>query len=222
MEIGALTSPLAATDTQAAGSNTGIAGDFNTFLTLLTTQLQNQDPLEPTDTNEFTRQLVSFAGVEQQIQANQKLDNLADLTAFNQVNAAVDFIGREATIAGNTGRHDGSGIDFAYELPKAADTARVEVLDSSGDVVFSENAPTGAGGHDFPWPGLTNSGVLAEPGQYSFRVVARDNEGGAISTNTFVTGPVTEVTTSGGQPSLTVAGQQVSLEDILSVRSPRG
>jgi len=222
MDIASLTSPLAGTDTQGAGSNTGIAGDFDTFLTLLTTQLQNQDPLEPTDTNEFTRQLVSFAGVEQQIQSNQKLDNLAQLTAFNQVNAAVAFIGREAMIEGDTGLNDGAGIDFAFELPKAADSVRVEVVDAEGDVVFSENASTAAGRQEFPWRGVTDSGAPAGPGQFRLNVVARDDDGRAISARTFVTGAVTEVTTSGGQPGLTVAGQQVSLDEILSVRSPRG
>jgi len=222
MDIASLTSPLGGTGQQELAGSSGISGDFNTFLTLLTTQLQNQDPLEPTDTNEVTRQLVSFAGVEQQIRANQKLDQLAELTAFNQMNAAVDFIGREATIASDRGLNEGAGIDFAFELPKAADSARVEVVDAEGDVVFSEDAPTSAGRHEFPWNGLTDSGQPAAPGEYRLNVVARDDEGRTISAKTFVTAAVTEVTTSGGQPGLTVAGQEVSLDDILSVRSPGG
>jgi len=221
MEIPALPPALGATNGENPADTDGIAGDFNTFLTLLTTQLQNQDPLEPTDTNEFTRQLVSFAGVEQQIRANQKLDQLAQLTAFNQMNAAVDFIGREATIESDTGRHDGSGIDFAYELPKAAASARVDILDAAGNVVFSENAPTAAGRHEVPWPGLTDSGQPAPPGEFTLRVAARDGEGRTIEADRFVTGTVSEVTTNGEQPALRVAGQQVSLADILAVREPR-
>lgn len=222
MDIASLTSQLGGAGAQSAGANAGIAGDFDTFLTLLTTQLQNQDPLEPTDTNEFTRQLVSFAGVEQQIQANQKLDSLAQLVAFNQVNAAVDFIGHDVTIKGNTGLHEGGGIEFAFELPRAADSVRLEVVDAQGDVVLSEDGPTTAGRHEFFWNGLTGSGQPAEPGQYRVNVIARNDEGRTIPAKTFVTASVTEVTTSGGQPSLTVAGQQVSLTEILSVRSPRG
>jgi len=221
MELPSLTSALGPAGQQnQSDGNESIAGDFNTFLTLLTSQLQNQDPLDPTDTNEFTRQLVSFAGVEQQIQSNEKLDRLADQAAFDRVNAAVDFIGKDATIAGDTGVHDGDGIAFSFELPESADRASVEVVDSAGNTVFEEDAPTGAGRHEVFWPGVTDSGQTAPAGEYSLRVVAQDGEQNTIPADVFVTDSVSEVTTDGQTPSLTVAGQQVSLDEILAVRQP--
>src|SRR5258705_10730324 len=87
--------------TTDVASNT-IAGNFNTFLQLLTTQLKNQNPLEPLDTNQFTQQLVSFAGVEQQINMNQQLTSLVNLQRPNQATTAMSSLGSTATVAGAT------------------------------------------------------------------------------------------------------------------------
>lgn len=202
----------------AQSSQQGIAGDFNTFLTLLTTQLQNQDPLEPTDTNEFTRQLVSFAGVEQQIRANDKLDQLAALNVFGQRTGAVGFLGRTATIEGDTARHDGNGLGFEYTLPRAADRVELTVRDAFGTEVFSERGETTAGRHDFVWPGVDKNGAPVDPGTFTLTVAATNADGGRIPTNVFVSAPVEKVETSGQVPTLTVGGREVTLDEILAVR----
>jgi len=222
MDVSPLTSGLGSTgqQTDSGSSDSSFAGDFNTFLTLLTEQLQNQDPLDPTDTNQFTRQLADFAGVEQQIQTNDKLDRLADQAAFDRVNQAVNFIGKDAKIASDTGQHDGDGITFSLKLDERADSASVEVVNSDGETVYEGDAPTSAGEHEHVWSGLTDSGEPAPTGQYSLRVNAQDSDGNAISTDVFVTDSVSEVTTDGQTPQLTVAGQQVSLDEILAVREP--
>src|SRR6266850_7925357 len=106
----ATASALAANPTTGAASgstgqdkiNQTIAGNFNTFLQLLTTQLKNQNPLEPLDTNQFTQQLVSFAGVEQQINMNQQLTSLVNLQKANQATSAMSFLGPTATVDGAT------------------------------------------------------------------------------------------------------------------------
>ena len=89
-------------------STTGatLAGNFQTFLTLLTTQLQNQNPLDPLDTNQFTQQLVQFAGVEQQLKTNDQLTALVSLQQTAQATQALDFVGKTAVVDGSTARHD--------------------------------------------------------------------------------------------------------------------
>lgn len=196
----------------------GIAGDFNTFLTLLTTQLQNQDPLEPTDTNEFTRQLVSFAGVEQQIRSNDKLEQLAALNVFGQRTGAVGFLGRTATIAGDTARHDGSGLGFEYTLPRAADGVELTIRDAFGNEVFSGRGETTAGRHEIFWPGLDENGAPVDPGTFTLSVNATNADGGRIPADVFVSAPVEKVETSGQVPTLTVGGREVTLDEILAVR----
>src|SRR6202040_2038661 len=82
-------------------ANTQIAGNFQSFLQLLTTQLQNQNPLSPLDTNQFTQQLVEFAGVEQQLNANQSLQTLISLQQTAQSTQALQFVGKTAVVKGN-------------------------------------------------------------------------------------------------------------------------
>src|ERR1700744_6354532 len=93
------TSAAAATNAMA---NTQIAGNFQSFLQLLTTQLQNQNPLSPLDTNQFTQQLVEFAGVQQQINTNDSLATLVSLQQTAQSTQALGFVGKTAVVSGST------------------------------------------------------------------------------------------------------------------------
>src|SRR5690348_10629695 len=83
-------------------TNGTLAGNFQTFLTLLTTQLQNQNPLDPLDTNQFTQQLVEFAGVEQQLKTNDQLASLIALQQTTQATQALTFVGKTAVVDGST------------------------------------------------------------------------------------------------------------------------
>ncbi len=208
------------TTAQTSGSlapGTGLAEDFNTFLTLLTTQLQNQDPLDPADSNEFTRQLVSFAGVEQQIRANQNLEKLSAEVAANRSTAAVGYIGRRVTIERDDALHEGSGIDFRYDLSRDAGQVRLEVIDDQGRIVFGTNGETGRGSHDFAWPGLTSFGDPAAPGHYRLRVTAVDEAGKTVPDHVFVRAPVRAVVLSAGEAALDVGGEEIPLSEIVSV-----
>src|SRR5512134_982091 len=86
---------------QSAASGEKLQEDLNRFLNLLVTQLQNQDPLDPMDANEFTSQLVQFASVEQQIYQNANLEKLLNVTENGQVAAMVDYLGAIAETSGN-------------------------------------------------------------------------------------------------------------------------
>src|SRR5882672_9865366 len=99
--------PSTTPDAKSASNGGGldkatIAGNFTTFLTLLTTQLKHQNPLDPLDTNQFTSQLVQFAGVEQQLKVNDQLSALVALQQTAQNSTALEFVGKEVGVAGDT------------------------------------------------------------------------------------------------------------------------
>ncbi len=96
-----------------------IAGNFQSFLTLLTTQLQNQNPLDPLDTNQFTQQLVEFAGVQQQLNTNDSLATLVSLQQATQSSEALSYVGKTATVSGNTATMTNSEAVWALSVPSA-------------------------------------------------------------------------------------------------------
>ena len=110
----------------------GIADNFDTFLQLLTTQLKNQNPLDPLDTNQFTQQLVQFTGVEQQLKTNEFLEALLLNTQTSYRADAVSYIGKEVTAAGSATRLQDGQATWSYELATDAAIARLEILDSTG------------------------------------------------------------------------------------------
>src|SRR6185437_4592382 len=118
----AAATPASAPST-SGGSSNGVLNftqNFNTFLTLLTTQLQNQDPLSPMDTNTFTQQLVSFSEVEQQIDTNNNLQSLIQLQTTNESIAALPLVGQQIQYSGATAPLEDGQAQFTYSLPSAA------------------------------------------------------------------------------------------------------
>ena len=119
------TTPQASSSSSSSSSlssTTGatLAGNFQTFLTLLTTQLQNQNPLDPLDTNQFTQQLVQFAGVEQQLKTNDSLSQLVTLQQTTQATQALGFVGKTALVDGTTGTMTNSSATWHLNVPSDA------------------------------------------------------------------------------------------------------
>src|SRR6185437_4359943 len=145
-------------------SVTGLGSDFKTFLTLLTTQLQNHDPLSPLDTNQFTQQLVSFSQVEQAINANDKLANLVSLQSTDQSISALPLVGHTIEYADNQGALVNGEATFGYNLPSNAAAANIVITDANGQTVFQTPAETDSGFHSFTWDGTTLDGSKAPDG----------------------------------------------------------
>lgn len=201
-----------------SGGSTGLANNFNTFLTLLTTQLSNQDPLDPLKSNEFVAQLVSFSGVEQAINTNTKLDSLVGLLSSSQTASAVGFLGTTVGAKGDTAPLADGAANYFYNLPTNAATVTVEIRNDQGDIVFSGDGDVAAGDHAYTWDGRNSAGVAQPDGNYSIAVSATDDSGKPIAATTRVSGRVTSVDTSSGTPVLTINGAQIPLGDIVSVR----
>ncbi|MBL4719994.1 MAG: flagellar hook assembly protein FlgD [Alphaproteobacteria bacterium] len=206
---------------KAANSFTGLADDFDDFLILLTTQLQHQDPLAPTDTNEFTNQLVQFASIEQQVQQNTNLEKLIDLQGQNQAIGALSFMGRTIEAQGNTNMLIDGETTFTYRLPENASGASISIFDSSGELVFQEAAPTDAGLHDIVWDGSTNAGGLAPDGAYSFLVTAIGRNDAPLDVTHGVVGVVSGISFENGETILGIGNVAVPLDNVTGILEPQ-
>lgn len=216
MEIGDVTIQPATSDGQAAGVN--LADTFDDFLLLLTTQLENQDPLSPLDPNQFTEQLVQFADVEQAINTNRKLDDLIALQNTNQLTAALDFIGKSVEVDGIGLHLSGGAARITYELPSNAADTTIQIFDASGQAVRTISAASTAGSHELTWDGTDDFGNDLADGLYTFSVTASDGEGGFLPTAQGTIGGVTGIELVDGEVILSIGPLQVPLSQITAIR----
>jgi flagellar basal-body rod modification protein FlgD len=197
-----------------------LADDFDSFLLLLTTQLKNQDPTEPLDTNEFTQQLVMFAGVEQQIDTNTNLEKLVGASVTSEIQQGLGYIGKNIEANGDKGVLIGGRADFAYELPTEASKVDIAILDSTGKSVFSGNGATNSGKNIAVWDGKNSfTGEDMPEGTYQMVIKAKGFKDEEMEVKTFTTGKVTAVETDKDKNVvLSVGSQKVKLSDVISVR----
>ncbi len=201
------------------GSTRSIAENFNTFLSLLTTQLKNQNPLDPLDTNQFTQQMVQFTSVEQQLRTNEFLKTLAD-TAQNASNTeAVSFIGKQITAAGANAELSNGSASWQYSLNRSAPNTTITIRDSLGAVVHTDETSLASGTGTFTWNGLDANGNQLPDGNYSITINARDANGSYVPVTTQISGTVSGVDFSEASPVLLVDGARVNLGSIVSVQS---
>lgn len=200
-----LTNALA--PTQAQQDVTTLAQDFDEFLMLLTTQLQNQDPLDPLDSNEFTNQLVQFTQAEQLINQNQKLDDLISFQSQSATSTALGFVGLEVSYLGNRLFSDGgSPQDINYGLSEQASQVDIFIKDEAGKVVRRLDGTIGLGSNQVTWDGLDDAGQPVEPGVYDVEIAALDQSGEALNTSLAVTGVVTGIENVNGRTDLILRG----------------
>jgi len=200
-------------------ASAGLAKDFNQFLILLTTQLQHQDPLNPMDTAEFTNQLVAFAGVEQQINTNQKLDSLVSLGLGSALGTAQSYIGKEVSYISTEFNHTGTQSKIRYSMGANAVTSKISIYDESGKIVYSAEAAKTAGVHDYVWDGTLNAGGKAGPGTYEVKIDALDINGEAVQATSVVTGLVRGTETQNGQIYLLIGDRAVALSNVLNTNN---
>jgi flagellar basal-body rod modification protein FlgD len=196
-----------------------LAGNFNEFLQLLTTQLQNQNPLDPLDTNQFTQQLVEFAGVEQQINTNTSLSTLVTLQQTAQATQALNFVGATVAVNGSTAQMTNAQATWTY-TPASAGNATFKITNSSGQTVFSESGLVSAGAQQFTWNGVDSAGQQWPDGNYTLSVTSTDSTGKSVGVPTQINGVVSSVDLTQNPPMLTVAGQNFTVNQILRVIAP--
>lgn len=206
---------------QMASSRSTIADNFDTFLNILTTQLKNQNPMDPLDTNQFTAQLVQFTGVEQQLKTNEFLETLMLAGQNTAKSDAVSYIGKEVTSSGKTGElSDANAAFWAYSANANAANATVTIKDAKGQTVYTQTGPIASGPGTFRWDGKGSDGNLKPNGVYTIDIQGRDANGQPVKINTASIGVVTAVDFTGDVPVLTVGTRRVSITDVTDVRIP--
>ena len=201
----------------SALASSQIAGNFQSFLQLLTTQLQNQDPLSPLDTNQFTQQLVEFAGVQQQINTNDSLATLVSLQQTAQSSQALQFVGKTAVVSGNTATMTNSEATWELNIPNAS-TVNISIANSSGQTVFSNSFAANAGNNQvFSWNGLGNDGTQFPDGSYTLTATAKDSAGNTVGVTTSVAGVVSSVNLTQSPPLLSIGGQTFTVNQVQSI-----
>lgn len=213
----ASTASSSSSSAAAANSSQEIAGNFTQFLTLLTTQLQNQNPLDPMDTNTFTQQLVQYAGVEQQLKTNDRLDSILTNSKASSAASATSYVGQTVTADGTTADlKDGSAL-WTLTPARAAKQATITVSDSKGNVVATQSRALTAGAQSFAWDGRTSSGSKAPSGTYSIRIDAVDTTGARVSVDTQVSGKVEGIDLSGASPVLLIGSSRVPVSAVKNI-----
>jgi flagellar basal-body rod modification protein FlgD len=209
---------VTATASEAATSRTRLSDNYDTFLVLLTAQLQNQDPLAPMDSTQFTQQLVQFSQVEQQIRTNEQLEGLAGQYQAAAAGAALSYLGKDAIIEADETYLAGGSANWAYRLPEAADSMKIQVKDMQGRVVYeTTSAARGSGEHLFTWDGVKTNGETAADGVYQISISAQNAAGTAITPTVSVRETIMGVDFSGTTPVVITPSGTRELSTIRSV-----
>ena len=201
-------------------SRQSIADNFDTFLSLLTTQLKNQNPLDPLDTNQFTSQLVQFTSVEQQLKTNDFLEALLLSNGNAASSQAVGYIGKEVTAVGNKSELVDGKAQWNFYLEDAAleRHRHREGHERQGGAHLYRRARAGWG--KFTWDGVGDDGKTYPDGSYVVSIDARDADGGYIPARTELGGIVKGVDLSGTEPVLLVGDARINLSMVTSVKVP--
>ena len=189
------------------------------FLHLLITQLQNQDPLNPADSTEFTAQLAQFSSLEQLSNVNDNLVQLQNLETSTNNSQAVSLLGKEITANGNYLKlANGKPTDCEFRLDREADKVVVNIYDHTNEFVKAfEGAKLPSGQHSLTWDGTDQKGNPANDGNYTFEIMAVDANGKTVNATAFFNGTVDTVTFENNTPFLVSGNQKIALGDVIQV-----
>ncbi len=210
---GLTAAPAATATSSALGS---LSGNFTDFLKLLMTQLQNQDPTSPLDTNQFTSQLVQYSSVEQQINTNSSLTQLIQLTQSGDLLQSSAMVGHQVSVASDHMPLQSGTGSVQFTAPSAGNVA-IAVYSDSGTKLANATVAATQGANTWTWNGNDLSGNAVADGSYKVAVFGSDASGGAIALPFTVTGTATGVSSSGTALQLNLGTQTVDFNTVRSV-----
>jgi flagellar basal-body rod modification protein FlgD len=213
------TSPIVGTPTAATAPDAmkQLSGNFDTFLTLLTTQLKNQDPTSPMDSNQFTQQLVQFSQVEQQIATNTNLKSILTQGATQSGAFATSYLGKTVSVTNGQASLTGGNAAWNYNLGTDASVTALTVTNASGKVVYVAPGETTSGNHAFAWNGKDGAGNQLADGTYTLNATAQAADGSNVVTAIRSSGQVNEIDMTSGVPQLVIGSMKIGLSDIAHV-----
>ncbi len=209
------------TQTSTTGSSASALGqlssNFSTFLTLLTTQLKNQDPTAPMDSNQFTQQLVEFSQVEQQINTNTNLQTLINQGTSQAGTFATAYLGKNVSITDGRASLSGGKASWTYNLDAAAASTTLTVTNPAGAVVYSGAGGTAQGNNVFEWDGTDNNGNKVPDGTYKLSVAAQSIDGSTIKNSVASAGLVSQIDMTGAAPQLVIGNMEIPLSSVSAI-----
>ncbi len=220
---GSITAPTTRTTsgTAATGNSNRLSADLNTFLRLLTTQLQNQDPTQPMDANQLTQQLVQFSTVEQQMNTNTTLQSLLSLQQAGQLGQAASLVGNRVTVASDRLPLQNGSATVNLPAAGAARSARIEIRDTTGNLVRSQTVPLGTAASSWQWDGKDARGRQQDDGGYRLTVTGLASDGGRVDIDHTVTAAVTGATRVDGAVTLKMGAVNVGYDAIRDIVAAR-
>ncbi len=218
MEVTSATT-AATPQTQAAstGNQSGVlSSDFETFLMMLTTQMQNQDPLDPVKSEDFAVQLATFSSVEQQVLTNDLLESLSGQMSLMGIAQLSGWVGMEVRAA-VPAQFDGSPITVAPNPPVVSDLVQLVVKDANGNEVQRTDIPVSS--EPIEWDGLDSDGTSFSHGEYTFWIESFSNGEPLITDPAEVYVHVVEATSQGGETVLvTEGGNRIPASSVTGLR----
>jgi flagellar basal-body rod modification protein FlgD len=206
-------STIAQVGTTALGS---LSDNFSDFLSLLMTQLQNQDPTSPLDSNQFTSELVQFTGVQQQINTNNDLTQLIQLTQANQIEQSASMIGKPVTVNSTQLSLQNGTSEINFNTTTAEPVA-IAVYNSAGTQVQTATLTSTAGANSWTWNGQSASGATEPDGAYKVTVTAVGATGATASIPFTVTGTATSVLNNSGTVEIQMGGLTLPFSAVQSM-----
>jgi flagellar basal-body rod modification protein FlgD len=210
---GSAGSTIAQVGTSALGS---LSSNFTDFLSLLMTQLQNQDPSSPMDSNQFTSELVQFTSVEQQINTNSNLTQLIQLTQASQIEQSASMIGKPVTATSSQLTLQNSNAEISFNTTTAEPVA-IAVYNSAGAQVQTATLTSTAGANQWTWNGQSANGTTMPDGAYKVTVTALGVNGATSQIPFTVTGTATAVQNNSGTVQVQMGGLTLPFSAVQSV-----
>ena len=188
------------------------------FLLLLVTQLQNQDPLNPTDNTEFVSQLAQFSSLEGIKNMEETMGTVADGISDMQKWSLSDLIDNTVKFESSSFDFSGEPVSIEYSLGSNAESANVSIYDASGTLIKSVDAGAlNSGTYELQWDGTDAAGAVAASGTYTINITAVDSSGASVDTSTYVSGKVTSVTYGSDGAEINAGNIILTQDDILEV-----
>lgn len=221
MTISGLNSVQSEANQQAVSQSNDEMGK-DQFLQLLVAQLQNQDPLNPMDSTDFTAQLAQFSSLEELQNVNGNLENISAIQSSLNNSQAVSFIGKVVTSSGSEfEKKNGVSDKIYFNLKDDAAVVNIGIYDESGEFVRAIQAGSmNAGEQSVKWDGLDQDDASSPDGKYSYEVLAVDAEGLSVNVTTYSSGRVTGVNFKNGVPYLLANQIEIPLSSVVSVAEP--
>jgi flagellar basal-body rod modification protein FlgD len=200
---------------------TSLSDNFDMFLKLLTTQLKNQDPTNPMDSDKFTQQLTQYSGIEQQVQTNQNLQSVIGQLSANSMMSVLGFMNNEVTTGGATQSLTNGSASWKLNSPSASTVvAKITITDEQNKVVATQDYTITPGAQTFQWNGKDKNGALFPDGKYKISIDAKDGTGAIVNVSTASKGIVVGIDFSGTSPLLLLStGEQIHIADISSIHT---